>query len=532
MRAPRTRGLARRFRDQAGALHPRRGAGYLGGMSSTGPGNRKVLRDVARRAMLERGLLPDFSPEALAEAAASPSAAARGRRGRSRPARPALGSIDNDDSRDLDQLTVAEPLRGRRGEDPGRRRRRRRAGRRRARRIDAHARTNTTSVYTAAADLPDAAGAALDRPHLARTTARSGWRSWSRWRSAPTAARCRLGRLPGAGAQPRQARLRRRGRLARRHRPGARSAIARGARAGGATLRLQDRVAQRMRGARGTSTARSSLETIEARPVFDGDVLADLGRGRENRAKELIEDFMIAANGVTARYLGAERLPVAAPRACARRSAGSASSSWPPGYGETLPDRPDAGALEAFLARRAPADPLRFPDLSLAVVKLLGSGEYVAGAAGRAGARALRPRGAGLHPLHRAQPPLPRPRHAAPAEGRAGRGARRPTATTSWPSWRGTAPSRRTTPTRSSGRCASPPRRCCSIGGSASGSTASSPAPRPRAPGCASSQPPVEGRVVRGFERPRRRRPGPRASWSDTDVERGFIDFVRAREGT
>src|SRR4030095_3513890 len=67
-------------------------------------------------------------------------------------------------------------------------------------------------------------------------------------------------------------------------------------------LRVQDRTAQAMRWRRHERGA-LSLETLEARAVFEGDVLADLRPNEKNRAKELIEDFMIAANGVTARYL-------------------------------------------------------------------------------------------------------------------------------------------------------------------------------------------------------------------------------------
>src|SRR5659263_50524 len=74
------------------------------------------------------------------------------------------------------------------------------------------------------------------------------------------------------------------------------------------SLRIQDRAAQRMKVFRHEHGA-LDLETIEARPVFDGDVLRDLEAERRNRAKELIEDFMIAANGVTARYLKARKYP-------------------------------------------------------------------------------------------------------------------------------------------------------------------------------------------------------------------------------
>jgi len=140
-------------------------------------------------------------------------------------------------------------------------------------------------------------------------------------------------------------------------------------------LRLQDRVAQSMRKLRHLHGA-LSLETIEARPVFDGEALRDLRPEEENRAKELIEDFMIGANAVTARYLEARGFPslrrvLRSPERWERIVALAAS------VGASLPPVPDAKALEGFLTSRRRADPASFPDLSLSVVKLLGSGEYV-----------------------------------------------------------------------------------------------------------------------------------------------------------
>jgi exoribonuclease-2 len=92
---------------------------------------------------------------------------------------------------------------------------------------------------------------------------------------------------------------------------------------------------------------------------------------------EIIEDFMIAANGVTARYLQARAFPsirrvVRTPKRWDRIVALVRE------YGSRLPENPDSAALDTFLVRQKAADPLRFPDLSLAVVKLLGRGEYVA----------------------------------------------------------------------------------------------------------------------------------------------------------
>jgi exoribonuclease-2 len=120
-----------------------------------------------------------------------------------------------------------------------------------------------------------------------------------------------------------------------------------------------------------------SLETIEAKPVFDGDQIRDLEVEGKNRAKEIVEDFMIAANGVTARYLAARKFPsirrvVRTPKRWDRIVELAREHSV------TLPADPDSVALDEFLVTAKAADPLRFPDLSLAVIKLLGAGEYIA----------------------------------------------------------------------------------------------------------------------------------------------------------
>jgi exoribonuclease-2 len=140
-------------------------------------------------------------------------------------------------------------------------------------------------------------------------------------------------------------------------------------------LRVQDRIAQVMKMRRHQHGA-LHLETIEPRAVFQNDVLTDLRIDPKNRAKDLIEDFMIAANGVTARFLKAKGFPslrrvLRSPKRWAKIVDLAAE------LGEKLPAEPDAAALEAFLHRRKQADPTRFADLSLAVVKLMGSGEYV-----------------------------------------------------------------------------------------------------------------------------------------------------------
>src|SRR5205823_516158 len=140
-------------------------------------------------------------------------------------------------------------------------------------------------------------------------------------------------------------------------------------------IKLQDKTADCMRELRHEHGA-LDLETIEARPVFRDGHVVDLEAEARNNAKNLIEDFMIAANGVTARYLKSKGFPsvrrvVRSPERWDRIEAIAKE------LGDELPDNPDPVALEQFLVRRRKADPLRFPDLSLAIVKAMGPGEYV-----------------------------------------------------------------------------------------------------------------------------------------------------------
>jgi exoribonuclease-2 len=328
--------------------------------------------------MLERGLLPDFSAAVLAELdrIQAPAGVNGG------PVGDPLGihdltdllwaSIDNDDSLDLDQLTIAEPL-------PGEEVKIRVAVSdvdalvKNGSAIDEHARHNTTSVYTAAkifSMLPEKLSTDLtslnfDEERLAvvvemvidadgslqgsdiyrarvRNHAKLAYNSVAAW-------------LEGNGAVPEGI-----------------------AAVNGLTenLRVQDRIAQSLKNLRHAHGA-LSLETIEAKPIFDGDQIRDLEVEQRNRAKEIIEDFMIAANGVTARYLAAKESPsirrvVRTPKRWDRIVELAQEHRF------KLPDNPDSVALDEFLVKEKAADPLGFPDLSLAVIKLLGSGEYVA----------------------------------------------------------------------------------------------------------------------------------------------------------
>lgn len=139
-------------------------------------------------------------------------------------------------------------------------------------------------------------------------------------------------------------------------------------------LRVQDRVAQKMRSLRHQHGA-LELETIEPRAVVSDGRVIDLKQEKRGRARDVIEDFMIAANGVTARFLTQAGYPtlrrvVRSPKRWERIVQVALE------LGDQLPSDPDSVALAQFLSRRRAADPLRFPDLSLTIVKLLGRGEY------------------------------------------------------------------------------------------------------------------------------------------------------------
>ena len=140
-------------------------------------------------------------------------------------------------------------------------------------------------------------------------------------------------------------------------------------------LRLQDTVAQTLRAQRHRAGS-LEFETIEAQPVTQGGKVTDLFIRPTNRATSLIEDFMIAANTAMATFLDARgsstiRRVVKVPKRWDRIVTLAAAAGF------TLPATPDSGALNAFLTQRRAADPDHFPDLSLAIVKLMGPGIYV-----------------------------------------------------------------------------------------------------------------------------------------------------------
>jgi len=333
--------------------------------------HRTDLKNIARRAMVERGLLPDFSSEAMAELARIQAAATDRHAGMRDLTGLLWASIDNDDSRDLDQLTVAEPHPDRSVSilvaiaDVD-------ALVMKESALDVHAKHNTTSVYTAGGMFPmlpeklstdlTSLGEGQDRlaivvemaiaedgmvlsstlfRALVRNHAKLAYNNIAAWLAGEASVPDRVKAVSGLDAQ----------------------------------LRLQDQVAQRLKTRRHEQGA-LSLETIEPRAVFDGEVLTDLRVEQKNRAKELIEEFMIAANQATVSYLKGKRIPsfrriLRSPERWQRIV--EVAARW----GGQLPPEPDATALEAFLVTRQQADPLRFPDVSLALVKLIGRGEYV-----------------------------------------------------------------------------------------------------------------------------------------------------------
>jgi VacB/RNase II family 3'-5' exoribonuclease len=141
-----------------------------------------------------------------------------------------------------------------------------------------------------------------------------------------------------------------------------------------AQLKLQNEIAQRLRLERYKHGA-LNIETIETHAILQGKAI-DLEAQNKNAATELIEDFMIAANGVVARTLQAKRISsirriVRTPKRWDRIAALAGE------LGGNLPATPDSKALNDFLCKRKEDDPDNFADLSLAIVKLLGPGEYV-----------------------------------------------------------------------------------------------------------------------------------------------------------
>jgi ribonuclease R len=331
---------------------------------------RTVLQKIAHRVMIERGLSPDFSPAALVELGAIHGAAVK--TGSVRDMRELLWcSIDNDDSKDLDQLSVAQPLD---------------AGSvkllvaiadvsalvKQGSALDAHAKENTTSVYTAGGIFPmlpeklstdlTSLGFAVERVALViemsfdkdgemttsdvyqavvKNKAKLAYNAVAAWLDGKGAMPAPIGAVPGLDAN----------------------------------IRVQHEVADKLRARRHMRGA-LSLQTIQARPVFDGELLRDLVPDQSNVSKSLIEELMVAANGVTARYLAARKFP-SIRRVVRTPAKWNQIVEFAAGRGGKLPKEPDGVALEQFLLSELRKSPEHFPDLSLFVIKLLGRGEYV-----------------------------------------------------------------------------------------------------------------------------------------------------------
>ena len=326
----------------------------------------------AHAAMIEHGFQPDFPAGADTELAAI----------QAHPETPAVSgaqdlrsllwsSIDNDTSKDLDQIEWAEQLADGRIRvlvgvaDVD-------ARVRQGTVIDGHAKSETTSVYTGVKVFPmlpaelsegitslnenedraaivveysiDASGTASDGKAyraLVRNQAQLAYNSVGAWLEETAAAPAKVAANAALAAQ----------------------------------LKLQDAAAQRMVGGRFQHGA-LDLETIETRPVMLADQAVDIARQSKNRATSLIEEFMVAANGVIAKTF--DDAKVASIRRIVRTP-----KRWDrivelaEGLGTTLPAAPDSKALNDFLLVQKQKDPDHFPDLSLSVVKLMGPGEYV-----------------------------------------------------------------------------------------------------------------------------------------------------------
>jgi exoribonuclease-2 len=337
------------------------------------------LQEIARRAMIERGLDPDFPPPVLAETAELREPG----RHAIRPGAPVRDlrnlpwfSIDNDDTRDLDQLTVAEPLGGQETRvlvgiaDVDELVPQRSA-------TDQRAAHNTTSVYTPARVFPmlperlstDLTSLVENEDRLAvvvdmRVRADGSVQGSEIYRAAvrnhaKLAYNSVAAWLDGHGPLPEPARK---------------------VKGLGEQIRLQHETACRLRERRQERGA-LRFEVARSKAVMENGTIHFVD-DRKNVATEIIEDFMIAANVETAGYLEARGLP-------SLRRVVRAPERWPriveiaAGLGGHLPAEPDSAALAGFLDKRLAADPEDYPELSLSILKLLGAGEYTVDLPGR-----------------------------------------------------------------------------------------------------------------------------------------------------
>jgi len=325
---------------------------------------------VARRVMAENGFSADFPAEAVREAEAQPATPPDHRGAADLRALP-WSSIDNRESRDLDQAEVVEPLprdilrvriaiadvHARVAEGTA---------------VDGHASVNTTSVYAGVAVFPmlperlsnDLTSLNPGQDRLAMVvdidvgpTGRVHRETVSR---AVVTNHAKLDYegvghwLEGHGPAPPET----------NGRPELEEQI-----------HLQDEAARRLIALR-RREGLLDFDTLEPRPVVANGRVVDIQMTPQNRARDIIESFMVAANSALARFLEARgrsaiRRVVREPKRWDRIVALAQE------VGDLLPPEPDRRALAGFIARRRKADPEHFPDLSLAVVKMLGAGEYV-----------------------------------------------------------------------------------------------------------------------------------------------------------
>ncbi len=340
-------------------------------MNSTSAPDASDLRPFAHRALLNAGFEPDFPGDVLREAENSCDKKLGNERA-IRDLRELLwSSIDNDDSRDLDQIEWAEKLPngdirllvGIADVD---------ALVPKNSAVDAHAAVNTTSVYTGVETFPMlplalSAGATSLLPDMERLAIVTSMRvstsgnvtreeifrarvcnrakldyeevgAWLEDRSTLAPALC--AQIPGLQQQ----------------------------------LEIQSEASQFLRDAR-TKNGALNFETVEARPVVENGRVTNLTLVAQNRARDLIESFMVAANGAVADFLHSQN-SLSIGRVVRE------PDRWPriveiaKNLGDNLPEKPDSLALSSFLERRKKADPAHFADVSLSVVKLLGPGQY------------------------------------------------------------------------------------------------------------------------------------------------------------
>jgi VacB/RNase II family 3'-5' exoribonuclease len=334
--------------------------------------NHDNLQAAAHEEMVEHGFQPDFPPEVQTQLASIRAAAPTTLGPAVKDLRNLLwSSIDNDSSRDLDQIEYAERqpdgstrvLIGIADVD---------GSVAKATAIDVHAAANCTSVYTGIATFPmlpeelstdmtslnqdvDRASVIIDISVTAEGVVQSGqaYRALVHNRAQLT--------YNGVG-------------------PWLEDKAAAPAKVAASSdlqnqLKLQDEIAQKLRAARFKSGA-LAIDSIETAPTMVDGKVTGIEMMVKNRATELIEDFMVAANEVIARLLSSSGV------ASIRRVV-KTPERWPrivelaATYGEHLPPQPDSSALNNFLMKRKSVDPVHAPDLSLSIVKLMGPGEYV-----------------------------------------------------------------------------------------------------------------------------------------------------------